>query len=608
MRKVLLSLVMALATVSMMWATEPTVILSEGFSAFTEGSEDNPATTDISTYSSGKLSKNLSGWSGKLVYEAGGKLKLGDGGNLKTTRYNMSANKGVVRIFCRYRSLSESGALVKFTVGYSTSKTLMVTDDKWHDLELVINGGTSLSTLTIEPSLTFNGSLIDSLAIETSPEYFPAPEVYQPSDARATSFTARWRYLSGATAYILDVYSKDNSGNKQYVLQNDTVKTTSKAVSGLDESTTYYFTVRATNGTGVSGYSDEVRVVRIIDNLAAPVATAATNVTPTSFTANWNASEKAEGYMLTVYRDTKFASDTVISVLSDDFSGVTKGTFSSVEFGKIEEDLDAYTKQPSWHGRNHAFAAGNMVLSPYGSAATLRTPLVNLGNDGGKFTVKANMCCAAYGQMAAGDTLVISVLDSEQAVVESKEVILESGYKDYSIDFTKGADSVYVLFSYSGSHKIFFDDITVSQKVPAGYTLRETVLAQDGITATSYDVILSTPISENVKYAYTVSAYAESYDTAAGAVGNVYSDESNEIVVSTSTGINVVGAAEATITARNGAIAVTAATPVVVTVADVAGRILYAGKVPAGYTEIAVPAAKGVVLVKAGSKAAKLVL
>ena len=47
-----------------------TVVLDENFDSFTEGSEDEPATTDISSYSSGKLSKKLTGWSGSKVYEA----------------------------------------------------------------------------------------------------------------------------------------------------------------------------------------------------------------------------------------------------------------------------------------------------------------------------------------------------------------------------------------------------------------------------------------------------------------------------------------------------------------------------------------------------------
>ena len=607
MRKALLSLTLALASVSMMWAAEPTVILAEGFSAFTEGSEEAADTVDISSYSSGKLSKNLTGWSGKYVYEAGGMLKIGDGGNIKTTRYNMSANSGVVRIFCRYRSLSESGALVRVALGYSTSKSIIVEDNKWHDIELIVSGGTSLSQITIEPSLTFEGSLIDSISVESSPEYFPAPDVYQPTNARATSFTARWKRVTGATAYYLDVYSKDEQDNKQYVLQNDTVTTTSKAVSGLDENTNYYFTVRATNGTGVSDYSEEMRVVRIIDNLAAPQAQEATSVTADSFVAHWQSSEKAEGYQLTVYRDTKFANDSVINVISEDFAGVTKGTFASVEFGKLEEDLDDYTAQPSWHAVNHAFAAGNIVLSPFGSAATLKTPVLDLSNNSGNCAVKLNMCSAKYGQYFEGDTLTVSLLDSASAVLETKEVILGSGYKDYTVDFTKGTAASSIFFSYAGSNKIFFDDIAVQQKVPAGYVLRETVLTIDNGGATECNVVVPTAMSNTVKYAYVVKAYAEGYDTSLGDVTNVFSANSNEIVVSLTTGVAQVEASATTIAAADGIVTVNAASPVAVTVADIAGRIIFSGKVAAGCTQIPV-AVKGIVIVKAGNKAAKVIL
>lgn len=58
------------------------IIINESFDQFSEGSETEPATTDISGYS-GKLYKTL-GWNGRYVYEAGGMLKINDNGNLKT--------------------------------------------------------------------------------------------------------------------------------------------------------------------------------------------------------------------------------------------------------------------------------------------------------------------------------------------------------------------------------------------------------------------------------------------------------------------------------------------------------------------------------------------
>lgn len=597
---------MALASVSMMWAADPTVIFAEGFSAFTEGSESNPASDDISTYSSGKLSKTLTGWSGKYVYEAGGMLKLGDGGNLKTARYNMSANSGVVRITCRYRSLSESGAVVKFSLGYSTTKTFIVPDDKWHTIQFVVGGGSSLSQITIEPSLTFNGSLIDSLAVETSPEFFPAPDPYQPTNADGTAFTASWKRVTGAKAYILDVYSKAADGSKQYTLHNDTVTTTSKKVIGLSAGTQYYFTVRATNGVGVSDYSDEVRVVKVIKSLDAPVALAATNVKANSFTANWQSVADAYAYELNVYRNTTMASAGDVTMLSENFNGITSGSLERVEFGKIQEYLDAYTKVPGWYAVNHAYAGGRLALSPFASAsASLTTPYLDLSNNSGKFTANINMACGSYGQMASGDTLVVNLVNASDSVLESQEVILGEGFKNYAINFTKGGVSVALELVYSGSHKVFVDDFDIKQQVPAGYVLREIerIIQTDG---TNYDVYTSFEMSSDVKYTYTVKAIAETVDSSAE-ITDIYSDESNEISVTLVTGVETAVAATASVSAKAGVVEVTVAEPTQVAVYDLSGRVLYSGTVPAGTTSIQL-AAKGVVLVKAGAKVAKIAM
>ena len=104
-------------------AQEVTTVFEESFAAFTEGSEAEPATTDISSGLTNKLSTNLSGWSGRYVYEAGGALKIGDGGNLQTARYDMKANKGIIRISMRVRSYDESGAMFTIAVNYSNKVT-----------------------------------------------------------------------------------------------------------------------------------------------------------------------------------------------------------------------------------------------------------------------------------------------------------------------------------------------------------------------------------------------------------------------------------------------------------------------------------------------------
>ena len=88
---------------SAMAQSEVTTVLDESFAAFTEGSEAEPATTDISSGLTNQLGTTLTGWSGRYVYEAGGMLKIGDGGNLQTARYDMKANKGVIKLSMRVR-------------------------------------------------------------------------------------------------------------------------------------------------------------------------------------------------------------------------------------------------------------------------------------------------------------------------------------------------------------------------------------------------------------------------------------------------------------------------------------------------------------------------
>lgn len=296
-----------------------------------------------------------------------------------------------------------------------------------------------------------------------------------------------------------------------------------------------------------------------------------------------------------------------MAILSENFDGVTQGTFESVEFGKLQEYLDDYTAEPSWYAVNHAFAVGNLVLSPFAGAATLTTPDLDLENNEGKFTVTANMCAATYGTVADGEVLTVSLLDGSDNVLESKQVTLEGNYKDYKIEFTKGAKGVYVKFEYNGSKKIFFDEISVSQVVPAGYVHKENVLIKDEIVENAYIMALPTPLSETVKYSYTVCASAESYIVENGEVGTIYSTDSEEIEVSLPSSVAKVNGNATTVVARNGAIAITTDAAANVAVSDLTGRVVYAGQVNAGTTEIAV-AAKGVVLVKVADKVAKVAL
>ncbi|RYY39102.1 MAG: hypothetical protein EOO08_11260 [Chitinophagaceae bacterium] len=73
-------------------------------------------------------------------------------------------------------------------------------------------------------------------------------------------------------------------------------------LSGLAPSTTYYVVAYATNGGGTTYGTQQTFTTSAGATIpAAPVATAATSVTSTGFTANWNAVTGATGYFLDVY-------------------------------------------------------------------------------------------------------------------------------------------------------------------------------------------------------------------------------------------------------------------------------------------------------------------
>ena len=223
-----------------------TVVLDENFDSFTEGSEDEPATTDLGGFS-GKLYKTLHwSYSSSKVYEAGGKLKVAAGGNLETGSLSKAVRGQAAKITLRLRAAADYGEAVTIGYGYgSTIKQIVLTDNKWHDV--VVYTGVITTSTKLKLTCMFEGFLIDLFKIETSPSMVVVPTPELPSQADGVSFTAKWKHDSSTTDYLLDVYSKAANGDKEYVLHDEVVKpsyasaiSVQKKVTGLDPAKTYY--------------------------------------------------------------------------------------------------------------------------------------------------------------------------------------------------------------------------------------------------------------------------------------------------------------------------------------------------------------------------------
>ena len=135
-----------------------------------------------------------------------------------------------------------------------------------------------------------------------------APVALDASEITDISFKANWQSVSNAEYYELYVYKKVGTlvtGQPMYVpvsgYDGRQVQGTSIVVQGLSAGLQYKYHVVAIG----SQYEESVssNSILVTTKLTGPVATDATNKTPVSFTANWNAVEGASMYnVVVIYR------------------------------------------------------------------------------------------------------------------------------------------------------------------------------------------------------------------------------------------------------------------------------------------------------------------
>ncbi len=147
-----------------------------------------------------------------------------------------------------------------------------------------------------------------------------------------TSFNASWTGASGSNDYFLDVSTSPTFATFFTMYHNlDVGFISSFNVSGLTSGTNYYWRIRGTGGCDTSGYSGTTMVST--SGPIAPVVSAASPISSTSFTANWAASANATTYYLDVATDNGFVnyvngfnSLNVGNVTSQSVTGLTTGT------------------------------------------------------------------------------------------------------------------------------------------------------------------------------------------------------------------------------------------------------------------------------------------
>ncbi len=280
-----------------------------------------------------------------------------------------------------------------------------------------------------------------------------------------------------------------------YVLDEEkVVNKTQYKVEGLDPEEEYFYFVK--HSSAPTELSNIYRVNEFMDVKALQP----TDVTSTSYTANWEYLPKADGYVVQNYRYETIAEDQEISVVSDDFSKITEGTIDN----PIEVDyLDEYTNNPGWGGRRKLIAEG-MLGADNGSfpqnIAYLYTPEMNLDGNNGVYTVHIK----AYG--TPGDYLSLYRVDYvvNGGLNIHKVYFGTDGWADETYEMTDGAKAMKISIEENNIKRYFLDEFSVTQHAKAGdtrlYTL-ETVNIEGGdVTSYTFSDLL-----ENGTYGYTVT-------------------------------------------------------------------------------------------------------
>lgn len=584
-------------------ADDVTAVINADFTQFTQGSPSAPV--DFPSYGTGSFSSYFPSWTVKSVAQAGGQLLIKDGGSVRTNSVNLSANSGIVRIRTQVKMMDSYGGMLHIQCGsYSSAagsnSTLTLPDSEWHDVSLLLSGGTSYCSVTMEPMLSASGILVRNLVVEQSPSFIMAPEAYQPTQADGTSFTASWSSISGATAYLLNVYSYDGDG-KVYKLQGKNVgKVQQSKVEDLDPNVTYYYTVQAVGQDATSEESNEIKVVKVISALAAPQNLQLTGGVD-FVTARWEAVTDAGFYLLTLNRIIKCPTDMMVDVLDENFDKVMQGTVSSVEF-IYRDNINEFTKAPGWTGDQLALAQGHMVIAPYTGLGWLSTPLLDLAGKDNNVTIDCRLANGAFGYYYPGEA-TMCLINAAGDTLQSKQITLSGDFADYHVTLTGATGDCRLVLMYSGDYKLYIDSFKVSQLKSAGSEVK-TFLTEVETEGTVAQV--NTERADNLKITATVVAGAETVYM--GEITDIYSDPTREVIVDFSPGLVEGLEADAVkfeVSGREITMHLPAAMQIVIT--DISGKRLQSALCPVGTSVLTVDGC-GVYMLRIGSRCHKILI
>ncbi len=433
--------------------------------------------------------------------------------------------------------------------------------------------------------------------------------------ANATQLKIFYLQQGKVKFYIDDVTVYYENQPVPHELITDMVLTdTCYTVDDYNNKLDHYFYVKARNSQAKSDKSltcwvDGIRGLK-------PVVTAATDISNSSFTANWEALPNATDYKVSV-------SKMIAGTGKEEI--IIHETFDRINTGSIDYPTTSYNTTESlgalgyadtdWMVQLPQYAqgmAGAQAANPwYGMAGVVGTPRLNLDAQSGKFTVKFK----AY-ITTAEDVLWILLLnevtDTQAPLGISVQYTgQQAGYLETSVEFDEAkfpADnpipfdlsSIRIAFMSQLGMPFFIDEVTISQ-----------VYAEGESAYTPYTIACTEQSSHKFENLDPAPVY--SYTVVASTEKDYYlytSEESDAMVVDMSSGVeDAMNDASTTIFALGGNIIVNTSDEIDVQVYNMQGMVVASANNVSGDVQIPCAQYKGQLLVvKAGEKVAKVIV
>lgn len=188
---------------------------------------------------------------------------------------------------------------------------------------------------------------------------------------------------------------------------------------------------------------------------ADPVVLPATDITETSFVANWEAVEGAEEYNVELYKVTEAAdgSGDAATLLSEDFVGCTKTNTD------VSATINDCTATSGWAGKYLYSEGGVLRVGSSKNAGTLTTPTFNATGE-----VSLSFSAALYNSTDTGVKLTVSMKDAAGATLASKDIDPTAAMAVYTLTADVNGH-FYVEFSTAastGNKRANIDDVVIS--------------------------------------------------------------------------------------------------------------------------------------------------